>query len=275
MARSPLLVLAALGVMLAPAASDAGDLFTGFQIDDKSQYFGYLGVRAPLLLTSGGPDLFVQAMTAGLGYSFTSNGRLLDANVQFVVPSLGITQTVGRWTCAALAGPQLRRIEEERLNGPASIDHQIGVYGQVEAFYWHENGSLHAIGSYADLDHFFWSRLRGKLLAYRSPNRCCRSMSAWATPSSARCKRDRWWRCRSGRSSYFSEAGTKTARRSTAEDMEAWNCMFLFDFSQANLVHCENVAAWPTRRPCSSTTFHTVAASTRNRSPVADIRTPR
>ncbi|ALA61181.1 cellulose biosynthesis protein BcsS [Nitrospira moscoviensis] len=179
MARSPLLVLAALGVMLAPAAGDAGDLFTGVQIDDKSQYFGYLGVRAPLLLTSGGPDLFVQAMTAGLGYSFTSNGRLLDANVQFVVPSLGITQTVGRWTFSALAGPQLRRIEEERLNGPASIDHQIGAYGQVEAFYWHEKGSLHAIGSYADLDHFFWSRLRGKLLAYRSQSRCCSAYVGW------------------------------------------------------------------------------------------------
>ncbi len=179
MARFALLLLAALILTVLPAPSEAGDVFTGFQIDNKSQYFGYLGVRTPLLQTSGGPDLFIQAMTAGLGYSFKSNGRLLDANVQFVVPSLGITQTVGGWAFSALAGPQLRRIEEERLNAGASINHQIGAYGQVEAFYWHEKGSLHAIGSYADLDNFFWSRLRGKLLAYKSQKGCCTAYAGW------------------------------------------------------------------------------------------------
>jgi hypothetical protein len=150
------------------ARGEAGDVFSGFQIDDQHQYFGYLGVRTPILQTSGGPDLFGQMMTAALGYSFRSNGRLLDANVQFIVPSLGIKQTVGGWTVSALAGPQLRRIEEERFHSSVSINHQIGAFGQVEALYWHEKGSVHAIGSYADLDNFFWSRVRGKLLAYQS-----------------------------------------------------------------------------------------------------------
>ena len=97
-----------------PLTSEEGDtFFTGFQIDNKSQYFGYLGVRTPLLQTSGGPDLFVHVMTVGLGYSFKNNGRLLDANVQFIIPSLGISKTIGGWTLSAQAGPQLRRIEEQ------------------------------------------------------------------------------------------------------------------------------------------------------------------
>ncbi len=179
MARLTLLLLATLILTIAPSRTQAGDVFTGFQIDNKRQYFGYLGVRTPILLMSGGTSLFAQVMTAGLGYSFKSSGQLLDANVQFVVPSLGISQSLGRWTFLALAGPQLRRIEEERLNTSARIDHQIAAFGQVEALYWHEKGSLHAIGSYADVDNFFWGRLRGKLLTYKSDKGCCPLYTGW------------------------------------------------------------------------------------------------
>jgi hypothetical protein len=179
MARLTLLLLATLILTVVPAPTKAGDLFTGFQIDNKSQYFGYLGVRTPVLQMRGGTNLFVQAMTAGLGYSFMSNGRILDTNVQFVVPSLGISQRFGRWTFLALGGPQLRRIEEGRLNSPSSINHQIGGFAQVEALYWHEMGSLHGIGSYADLDNFFWGRLRGKLLVHKSTAGCCTVYTGW------------------------------------------------------------------------------------------------
>lgn len=179
MARFTFFLLAVLILISQPATSRAGDVFTGFQIDNKSQYFGYLGVRTPLLRTSGGSDLFVQAMTAGLGYSFKTNGQLLDANVQFIVPSLGITKTLGGWALSALAGPQLRRIEEQRLNASSTIAYQAGVYGQLEAFYWHEKWNLHAMGSYADLDNLFWSRLRGKGLAYKPEKSCCATYVGW------------------------------------------------------------------------------------------------
>lgn len=138
MAQFALLLLAALILTVFPVSSEVGDVFTGFQIDNHSQYFGYLGVRTPLLRTAGGPDLFIQAMTAGLGYSFKVNGQLLDANVQFIVPSLGITKTLGGWMLSALAGPQLRRIEQQQLNTSSTTNYQAGAYGQVEAFYWHE-----------------------------------------------------------------------------------------------------------------------------------------
>ncbi len=179
MARITLLLLATFILTCLPLVSEAGDVFTGFQIDNKSQYFGYLGVRTPILRTSGGPDLFVQGMTAGLGYSFKTNGQLLDANVQFIVPSLGIFKTLGGWALSALAGPQLRRIEEQRLNASSTTTYQAGVYGQLEAFYWHEKWNLHAIGSYADLDNFFWSRLRGKVLAYKPEKSCCATYVGW------------------------------------------------------------------------------------------------
>jgi hypothetical protein len=73
--------------------------------------------------------LFVQAMTAGLGYSFKTNGQLLDANVQSIVPSLGITKSLGGWALSALADPQMRRIEEQRLNANNTITCQAGLYG--------------------------------------------------------------------------------------------------------------------------------------------------
>lgn len=172
-------LLAACILICLPLVSEAGDVFTGFQIDNKNQYFGYLGVRTPILRTSEGSDLFVQAMTAGLGYSYKTNGQFLDANVQFIVPSLGIAKTIGGWALSALAGPQLRRIEEQRLNASSTITYQAGLYGQLEAFYWHEKWNLHAIGSYADLDNFFWSRLRGKVLAYKPEKSCCATYVGW------------------------------------------------------------------------------------------------
>lgn len=179
MARLTLFRVAALVLSIVPTTGQAGDVFTGFQIDNKSQYMGYLGVRTPLLQMSGGTNIFVQIMTAGLGYGSKVNGQTLDSNVQFVVPSLGISQNIGGWTLSALAGPQLRRIEEQRFNASASINHQAGAYGQLEALYWHENGSFHAIASYADLDNFFWSRLRGKLLAYQTDKGRCKTYLGW------------------------------------------------------------------------------------------------
>jgi len=175
MARLTRRLLAVCILTCLPLESEAGDVFTGFQIDNKSQYFIYLSVRTPIVWTSGGPDLFVQATTAGLGYSAKTNGQFLDANVQSIVPSLGITKTLGGWALSALAGPQLRRIEEQRLNASNTVAYQAGVYGQLEAFYSHEKWSLLAIGSYADLDNFFWSRLRGKVLAYK-PEKICSAM---------------------------------------------------------------------------------------------------
>jgi hypothetical protein len=179
MARLTQLLVAAWMLTCLPLASEAGDIFTGFQIDNKNQYFGYLGTRTPIVRNSGELGVFVQAITSGFGYKFTSDGQLLDANIQSIVPSLGITTTLGSWTLSALAGPQMRRIEEQRLNASNMVAYQAGVYGQLEAFYRHEKWNLSATGSYADLDNFFWSRLRGKTLAYKPEEGCCATYVGW------------------------------------------------------------------------------------------------
>ncbi|MBH0198588.1 MAG: hypothetical protein HP497_04095 [Nitrospira sp.] len=159
--------------------SPAGDLFTGFQMDGRGQYFSYLGARLPAVQLSGTTTIFVQATSAALGYSSRSAGQLVDSNGQFIVPSLGLSRSFGRWTVVALGGPQLRRLEEERLNASPRIDHQVGAYGQVEALYWYERGSLQAIGSYADLDNYFWGRLRGKLSVLKFDQGCCSLLVGW------------------------------------------------------------------------------------------------
>lgn len=179
MARRTLFLLATLVLTVVPAPSEAGDLFTGFHIDNEEQYFSYLGVRMPVRRLSEKTNLFAQALMAGFGYKFKDNGQLLDANVQFIVPAMGLSHALGGWTFSGQAGPQFRRTEQEQRNASASIVSQIGVYGQVEAFYWHEKGNFHAIGSYTDIDKFFWGRLRGKLLAYKAEKGCCTAYAGW------------------------------------------------------------------------------------------------
>jgi hypothetical protein len=63
MARYISLLLATLVLTILPGRTQAGDVITGFQIDNTSQYFGYLGVRTPLLLMSGGTTIFAQAIS--------------------------------------------------------------------------------------------------------------------------------------------------------------------------------------------------------------------
>ena len=67
MARRTRLLLAACILTCLSLVSEAGEVFTEFQIDNKSQYFTYLGVRTPILRNSAGSGLFVQAMTTGSG----------------------------------------------------------------------------------------------------------------------------------------------------------------------------------------------------------------
>lgn len=203
MVRVMLLLLATCALTCLPLTSEAGEVFTGVTIDNKSQYFSYFGVRVPILQISEEPSLpastspsytrhplpimrspqqsslFVHTITAGLGYNVKSNGQLLDANAQFIVPALGVAKTFDAWTFSALAGPQLRRIEEQQLNASNTIAYQAGVYAQLEAFYRHEKWNFLALGSYADLDNFFWSRLRGKVLAYQPEKTCCPTYVGW------------------------------------------------------------------------------------------------
>jgi hypothetical protein len=151
----------------------AGDVFTGYQADNKGQYFTYLGVRAPLMEQRRGLQPFFQVFGAGVGYTFKDNGQERDANLQFVTPSLGVKYSTGAWSWMAMAGPQFRWKQEEQVTGPRSHDNFIGAYFQLEAFHWQEKGIFHAIASYTDIDGFFFGRLRKTTLVYDSAAGCC------------------------------------------------------------------------------------------------------
>lgn len=165
--------------LLLPGMAAAGDVFTGYQIDHEGQYYSYLGVRTPLTAGQSSFQPFVQVLGAGLGYSYKDNGVRRDADVQFASPSLGLKYVDGGWNYIAFAGPQFRWKQEDQLSGSRSDEHDIGVYVQGEAFYWHEKGTFHAIASYTDLDNFIWSRVRATRLVHKSEQGCCSAYAGW------------------------------------------------------------------------------------------------
>jgi cellulose biosynthesis protein BcsS len=165
--------------LLWPDVVIAGDVFTGYQIDNQSEYYTYLGVRTPI--TSGESTLqpFIQVMGAALGYKFKDNGAKREAEVQFATPSLGLKYTYGTWNFIGFAGPQFRWKQQDLAAGGRSNENDVGVYLQGEAFYWHEQGTFHAIASYTDLDDFVWSRIRATRLVHKSEKACCSTYLGW------------------------------------------------------------------------------------------------
>lgn len=165
--------------LLLPGVVLAGDVFTGYQIDHQGEYYSYLGVRTPLTSGDSAIQPFIQVMGAGLGYTFKDNGVKRDAAVQFASPSLGIKYVQGTWTFIGFAGPQFRWKQQDQPAGGRSNEHDVGLYVQGEAFYWHEQGTFHAIASYTELDNFFWSRVRATRLVHQSEQGCCSAYLGW------------------------------------------------------------------------------------------------
>ncbi|HKT33934.1 MAG TPA: cellulose biosynthesis protein BcsS [Nitrospira sp.] len=160
------------GMMMGSKAY-AGDAFTGYQVDNKGEYFAYLGIRTPLMQERNGFQPFIQVFGAGVGYTFKANGQERDANLESVTPSLGVKYTAGSWSFLGMAGPQFRWKQEDQPTGPRSHDNFIGTYLQAEAFRWQENGIFHAIASYTDIDGFAFGRVRKTWLTHKSDQGCC------------------------------------------------------------------------------------------------------
>lgn len=176
-ARSVILGLA----LLCPSMTEAGDIFTGFQMDNHSQYYAYMGVRTPIPPTMASSNLqpFVQFMGAGLGYSFKDGNIQRDAEVQFATPALGLKYTRRTWSLLGFAGPQFRWKQQDLSSGGRSRDHDIGFQVQGEAFYWYKQGMVHTIVSYTNLDRLIWSRVRATRLVYKPDQNCCSVYLGW------------------------------------------------------------------------------------------------
>lgn len=162
-------------VVLSPAIVRAGDLFTGFQIDDDSQYFAYLGLKEDLPWEVLGLGTYLQLFASGQSYEYESGNRNIDAEVQSLTPSLGVTRSLadGAWTVSTLVGPAFRWKKEDGFLNDSGRDLDVGVVVQAESLYWQETYSFHAILSYASLDDFFFGRLRGKRHIFSPQTDCC------------------------------------------------------------------------------------------------------
>lgn len=167
--------LLALMILLPCSNASAGDLFTGFRMDGREQYFAYLGLRENLSRKPLGLEVFAQLFAAGQTYEYESGGRDIDADVQSLTPSLGVTRLLsgGPWSVSALAGPEFRWKKENGFQTDSGPDFDAGVFVQTETMYWQETHNLHAMVSYASLDDFFFGRIRGKLRTYSPETGCC------------------------------------------------------------------------------------------------------
>lgn len=169
----------ALTVLVAAAPAHAGDAFTGFQMDGRAQYFAYLGVQENLPFEALGFQPYAQLFGAGQQYEYESGGRDVEAEIQFLTPSLGLRKSFEGtgWSVSALVGPRLQWKSEEGVGGgDSNQDFDAGVFAQIEPMYWQEAYSVHGIFSYGSIDDFFFGRLRGKHLAYEPEQGagCCK-----------------------------------------------------------------------------------------------------
>jgi hypothetical protein len=165
----------ALLILLSSVSARAGDLFTGFQMDGNAQYFAFLGVKENLPWEYHGIKGYAQFFGAGQRYEYESGTRDIEADVQFLIPSLGLTKSLGdgAWSTSAQVGPKLRWKQEHGFPNDVGSKFEVGVFVQADAMYWQETHSVQAIVSYASLDHFFFGRVRGKLRAFSPDAGCC------------------------------------------------------------------------------------------------------
>ena len=165
----------ALSILLPSGAVRAGDVFTGFQMDDQAQYFVSVGVREELPWSSSGVKGYVQLFAAAQSYEYESGTLAIDADVQFLIPALGIKKSLGggAWSISAHVGPQLEWKKEAGFPIDSGRRFNVGVAAQAEVMYWQETHSVHGMLSYASRDDFYFGRLRGKVRIHSPGTGCC------------------------------------------------------------------------------------------------------
>jgi len=165
----------ALIIVFASASAHAGDLFTGYRMDSEAQYFAFLGLREYLPWEHSGFKGYAQVFASGQTYEYDSSGHDIEADVQSLTPSLGVTKPIdgSPWSVSLLVGPELRWKKEDGFQTSSGRDFDVGAFAQVESMFWQETRSIHGIISYASLDDFFFGRVRGKLRTFLPETGCC------------------------------------------------------------------------------------------------------
>ena len=93
----------ALIILLPSSSAIAGDLFTGFQMDNEAQYFAYLGAREDLPWKSFGLQGYAQLFAAGQSSLAQWSAVGLDCEMNVRILFAASSVSVGRWTSSPSA----------------------------------------------------------------------------------------------------------------------------------------------------------------------------
>jgi len=156
--------------IVVPSSSQAWEASAGYQSDNHGQYFSYVYGRATVSPpTAGLPfEPFVQLFAFRQRFFSKEEGHLLEAHLNQVAPSVGITKKIADLEISASAGAALREAQEQTVAGEKETTKDLGYMVNAEASYWMDNDGFEGIVSYTNLQDFFFGRARWKHIASKT-----------------------------------------------------------------------------------------------------------
>ncbi len=145
------------------------EVFTGYQFDDRGEYFAYFGSRVSTTPTDWPVEPVLQLFAFRQRYFFTSQGHVLEAHLNQLTPSVGIAKKIGDLTLSALAGPTLQETRAATVDGMERNTSDLGYTVQAEASYYTERDGFEGIVTYSNLKDFFFGRVRWKHDTFQIP----------------------------------------------------------------------------------------------------------
>ncbi len=138
------------------------EIFTASDFDTEDQRFHFIGVGLINPLT-GQFSVFPRVMAGFYRYKFKSDANILDAELQTIMPAVGIRYSQKGYSSAIIAGADFRRTEREKVGGGKETEDEQGAIGQLELDIWPSaKANLNVILNFSSVDEFFWSRVRVK-----------------------------------------------------------------------------------------------------------------
>lgn len=144
------------------AFSIKAEIFSANDFDTEDQRFHFLGVGIINPITKE-ISILPRLMAGFYRYKFKSDGKTLSADLQTIMPAVGIRYSSEGYSLAVIGGADFRRTERERADGGDETDDEQGGFGQLELDIWPlPMTNFNIILNFSSIDEFFWSRIRVK-----------------------------------------------------------------------------------------------------------------
>jgi hypothetical protein len=147
---------------------------TGFQIDNRGQYFTYGGLRTALSRPDWPVKPFVQVFALQQRFYVRSESQLLPGQLTQVAPTVGLSKSIGNLEVQLSGGPSflishsqnLVEDQQENLIRQKEMTTKVGYAFSGYAQYWKDSHGLEGLVSYTNLSEVFYGRLRWFYAAY-------------------------------------------------------------------------------------------------------------